>query len=341
MRAHERLMGMLTAICGCVMATQALAASPAADDAYAREARAFLANRDKTVQPRQIAEIRKAARGETNDLAAVRAARNVMAPLPEGVTAEWVTPKMRLYRLKGEDNLPLLVYLHGGGWVIGSIASCSAFCGALAKEGVAVLALDYPLAPEHPYPAALNAVCAAYREIVTDPRRFGCDPARVSIGGDSSGGNLCLTAALALQKDGLKPYALLPYYPVTEARVDGTSSWREFNTGCGMDGAFMEVCNAAYLQGRTWTDPLISPMCASDEALRQLPPVHLLGADRDVLRDQGKAFADRLKSLGCKVRYELPRGTTHLYITVPGQPTAFRRAVRFAVEACLKTDNID
>lgn len=331
-------MEMLTAICGCVMAVQSLIAVSVADDAYAREARAFLANRDKTVQPRQIAEIRKAARGETNDLAAVRSARNVMAALPEGVTAEWVTPKMRLYRLQGKDKLPLLVYLHGGGWVIGSIASCSAFCGAVAKEGVAVLALDYPLAPEHPYPAALDAVCSAYREIVTHPSRFGCDPRRVSIGGDSSGGNLALTAALALQQEGLKPAALLPYYPVTEARVDGTISWREFDTGFGMDGAFMEACNAAYLQGRDWADPLISPMCATDDELRKLPSVHILGADHDVLRDQGKAFANRLKSLGCPVRYELPRGTTHLYITVPGQPSAFRRAVQFAVEACLQSD---
>ena len=329
---------MLTAICGCVMAVLALAVSPAADDAYAREAQAFLANRDRTVQPRQIAEIRKAARGETNDLVAVRSARNVMAPLPDGVTAEWVTPKRRLYRPVGGENLPLLVYLHGGGWVIGSIASCSAFCGAVAKEGVAVLALDYPLAPERPYPAALNAVCEAYREIVAHPQRFGCDPNRVSIGGDSSGGNLALTAALALQKEGLKPALLLPYYPVTEARADGTTSWREFDMGFGMDGAFMEACNAAYLQGRGWTDPLISPMCATDEALRKLPPVHILGADHDVLRDQGKAFANRLKSLGCPVRYELPRGSTHLYITVPGQPSAFRRAVQFAVEACLQSD---
>lgn len=327
---------MLAAIFWCMAAAQSFAVTSAADDVYARETQAFLANRDKTVQPRQIAEIWKAARGETNDLAAVRSARNVLTPLPEGVTAEWVTSTMRLYRLQGKDKLPLLVYLHGGGWVIGSVASCSAFCGAVAKEGVAVLALDYPLAPEHPYPAALNAVCAAYREVVANPLRFGCDPNRVSIGGDSSGGNLALTTALALQKDGLKPYALLPYYPVTEARADGTTSWREFDTGCGMDGAFMEACNAAYLQGRDWTDPLISPMCATDEALRKLPPVHVLGADCDVLRDQGKAFADRLRSLGCRVRYELPLGTTHLYITVPGQPSAFRRAVRFAVEACLQ-----
>ncbi|MGN0833365.1 MAG: alpha/beta hydrolase [Kiritimatiellia bacterium] len=300
---------------------------------YAREAQAFLSKRDQSVQPRQIAEIWKAVRGETNELASVRSARNVMAPLPAGVEAEWITPKMRLYRPLGGKDLPLLVYLHGGGWVIGSVASCSAFCGALAGKGVAVVAFDYPLAPEHPYPAALNAVCAAYREIAADPARFRCDVRRIALGGDSSGGNLALAAALALQKGGEKPCRIVVYYPVTEARVDGTASWRDYATGYGMDGEFMAACNAAYLQGQEWNDALVSPMCADDDALRRLPPIHVLGADCDVLRDQGKAFADRLEDLGCEVRYELPRGTTHLYITVPGQPAAFRRAVDFAAEA--------
>lgn len=300
---------------------------------YASEADSFLAKRDESVQTRQIAAILEATAGRTNDLVGVRQARNAMAPLPGGVEAEMVSPKMRLYRPKGGRDLPLLVYLHGGGWVIGSIVSCSAFCGELAAKGCAVLALDYPLAPEHPYPAALDFTCAALRDIVEHPDRFGCDPRRVALGGDSSGGNLALATALRLQAEGLVPAALVLYYPVTEARADGTASWRDFATGCGMDAAFMDACNAAYLQGRSWEDPLISPMCAGDDALRKLPPVHLLGADRDVLRDQGKAFADRLRALGASVRYELAVGSTHLFVTVPGQPAAFRRAADFAFEA--------
>ena len=103
-----------------------------------------------------------------------------------------------------------------------------------------------------------------------------------------------------------------------------------------MDAAFMDACNTAYLQGHPWDDPLVSPACADDAALRALPPVHILGADRDVLRDQGRRFAERLKALGVRVRYELPPGSTHLFITVPGQPAAFRRAVDFAAEALLQ-----
>ena len=163
--------------------------------------------------------------------------------------------------------------------------------------------------------------------------KFGADPARVSIGGDSSGGNLSLAAALVLQKENLKPRSLVLYYPVTEARADGSASWRTFATGCGMDAAFMDVCLVAYLNGHDPRDPLVSPAFATDEQLRRLPPVHILGADRDVLRDQGLRFARRLDALGCPVRAEVLPGSTHLFVTVRGQPAAFARAVDFAAEA--------
>ena len=304
-----------------------------ADGAYRREADAFLSARDTSVQPRQIAAIVKATAGKSDDLEAVRKARNVMAPLPEGVEAETVRPGLRLYRPKGGKDLPLLIYLHGGGWVIGSIASCSAFCGEVASKGVAVLALDYSLAPEDPYPAALWDVWQAVQNARHDPERFGCDPKRISLGGDSSGGNLAIAAAFTLQGERFVPQAIVAYYPVVEARADGTESWTAYATGCGMDAAFMDACNTAYRNGLPYDDPLISPLYASDEQLRRLPPVHVLGADRDVLRDQGVKFVNRLRALGVPVRYELPVGSTHLFVTVPGQPTAFRRAVDFAVEA--------
>ena len=299
-------------------------------DVYAQEAAAFLAVRDRRVQATQIAAIRRATSGETNNLKAVRTARNTWASLPAGVEAEAVSPTLRLYRPKGGRNLPLLVYLHGGGWVIGSLASCSAFCGAVAAKGHAVLALDYSLAPEHPFPFALNDVCATFRAVASDPTRYCADPTRLSIGGDSSGGNLALAAALVLQKERLVPHALVLYYPVTEARADGSKSWHAFATGYGMDAAFMDVCLVAYLNGHDAADPLVSPAFATDEQLRGLPPVHILGADRDVLRDQGRRFARRLESLGHSVRAEVLPGSTHLFVTVKGQPSAFAYAVDFA-----------
>ena len=107
----------------------------------------------------------------------------------------------------------------------------------------------------------------------------------------------------------------------------------EMESYCKDYRAFMDACNAAYLQGHTWRDKFASPMCATDRELRALPPVHIFAADRDVLRDQGKRFAERLEKAGGRVRYELPRGTTHLFVTVPGQSAAFCRAVEFAAEA--------
>lgn len=322
-----RILLMAIVIVPCVFDTAA------ATDVYAREADAFLSARDERVQATQIAAIRQANAGETNALRAVREARNLETPLPDGVEVERVSPTLRLYRPKGGCDRPLLIYLHGGGWVIGSLASCSAFCGAVAAKGYAVLALDYPLAPEHPFPAALNAVCATFREVVSNPARFGANPARVAIGGDSSGGNLALASALALQKEDLKPSTLILYYPVTEAWADGSESWRAFATGCGMDAVFMEVCLVAYLNGHNPKDPLVSPAFATDTQLRQLPSVHILGADRDVLRDQGLRFARHLESLGGSVRTEVLPGSTHLFVTVKGQPSAFARAVTFAAEA--------
>ena len=100
-----------------------------------------------------------------------------------------------------------------------------------------------------------------------------------------------------------------------------------------MDAAFMDVCLVAYLNGHDPMDSLVSPAFASDEQLRRLSPVHILGADRDVLRDQGVRFARRLDVLGQPVRAEVLPGSTHLFVTVRGQPAAFARAVAFAAEA--------
>ncbi len=306
---------------------------------YSAETKAFLSARDPRIQARQIKAIRRATAGDNSRLVKVRAARNELAPLPEGVEAIDVNAHARLYRpLSKTSSTPLLIYLHGGGWVIGSIASCSRFCGAVAAKGVAVLALDYPLAPEHPFPAALDFVVASYTEAEKSAAKYGYNPKRIFIGGDSSGGNLALTAAFQLKKAGKVPAGLILYYPVTAAWADESASWKEYATGWGMDAAFMDACNEAYLQGHDDRDPLVSPLKAEEYQLKALPPVFILAADCDVLRDQGRAFVKRLKAFDKPVVYECPKGTTHLYVTVPGQSKAFERAVQFALEACESLD---
>ena len=298
---------------------------------YAREADDFLRGKPADAQFLQAQAIRRAIEGDLAGLAAVRHARRPAVQLPDGVTAADLQGKYRLYRAKSAAGkvLPLLVYLHGGGWTFGSIASCAAFCGALAADGrVAVLAVEYRLAPEHPYPAALDDVSAALRFARENAAKLGVDPGRISAGGDSSGGNLALAAGL---KHSGELRSLVLFYPVTKAWNDGSESWRRYPHAL-FGGEVMEAFNDAYCGKHDPRDPFISPACASDAALRGLPPMLLVAADRDILRDQGKEFSDRAAKAGVLCRYVRFPGSVHLFITVPGQPSAFRDAVELTAD---------
>ena len=299
---------------------------------YAREADDFLRGKPADAQLMQAQAIRRAIEGDPESLSAVRHARRPAVQLPDGVTAADLQGKYRLYRAKSAAGkvLPLLVYLHGGGWTFGSIQSCAAFCGALAADGrVAVLAVEYRLAPEHPYPAALDDVSAALRFARENAAKLGVDPGRISAGGDSSGGNLAIAASLRHPGE-LR--SLVLFYPVTKAWNDGSESWRKYPHAL-FGGEVMEAFDAAYCGKHDPHDPLISPACASDAALRSLPPMLLVAADRDILRDQGREFFDRAAAANEKFcRYVRLPGSVHLFITVPGQPSAFRDAVELTAD---------
>ena len=240
---------------------------------------------------------------------------------------------MRLYEIENDTTtLPLLIYLHGGGWTFGSINSCSRFCDAIAASGAArVLAIDYSLAPESPFPAALNDCTAALEYAHTNAAILKTTPALISIGGDSAGGNLAVAAAL---KCGCLPVrSLILFYPVTKAYADDSESWNKYGHGYGLDADLMAEFNKAYTIGTSPHNPLISISSAKTENLAKLPPTLLVGAGRDILRDQGKEFADRLP--GIVRRVEFP-GAVHLFITVPGQPTAFKKAVELSINCLSK-----
>lgn len=307
----------------------------AAKSIYEREADSFRASLSQESRESRTSAIRMAASGDREALVALRESRKGKIKKMPGVLSEMLGSTMRFYRPKVGSDFPVLLYLHGGGWTIGGIESCSAFCAALAAKGVAVVALDYRLAPENPFPSALGDVAATFRFLRRHAKKFGCDPRKISIGGDSSGGNLAVAASILLQMDDLTPASLVLYYPVVVAKPDGSRSWADFATGYGLDADFMEACNAAYLEKHDFADPLVSPVLASETQIRRLPPVHLLAADRDILRDQGIKFASRLAHSGVNVRYELLPGSVHLFVTVEGQRHAFARAVDFAREAVL------
>ncbi|MDE6316221.1 MAG: alpha/beta hydrolase [Muribaculaceae bacterium] len=301
------------------------------------EAAAFVGNLPAGLQASQEAAVRKAIAGDHSALEAVRAARNVAFEVPADIAVTDVAdPPCRIYRpasVPADTLLPLLIYLHGGGWCFGSINSCAAFCVEFVhRSGMAVMAVDYPLAPGHPWPSAPEACSKAVDFVFTHAAELGFDAGRVSIGGDSAGGNLALSVALgrAGSEGGGPLESLILFYPVVKVWNDGSESWRDYGEGFGLDGGLMDAFNEAYLAGRDPHDPLISPFCASGNLLSQLPPVLMVSADCDILRDQAVEMCLKLSEAGVDVAHRILPGTTHLFITVAGQSAAFDEAVGLA-----------
>jgi len=309
-------------------------------DIFKSEADSFLNTLPSGLQNSQAASIKLALKGSFNGIKQVRNARNSTPVIsPETDTLNFEIPtresnvKARFYKRKDSPECnPVLIYFHGGGWTIGSIDSCSKFCDAVASSGkVNVIALDYSLAPENPFPKALNQCSDAYEWIISHTDAFDTTPDQISVGGDSSGGNLAIATALNVN---IKPYSLVVFYPVVKAYDDKSVSWNKYGSGFGLDSQLMNAFNDAYIKFSDAKEihPLVSPFHANDTELRKLPPILMVCAGHDILRDQGIAFCKKIQALGVPVkRIEFPEAV-HLFITVPGQDKAFTESV------CLTTD---
>ena len=238
----------------------------------------------------------------------------------------------RLYRPRAEEGLGLLVYLHGGGWVIGDLESHDNVCRALAdRSGHAVLSIDYRLAPEHPFPAGLGDSINATRWAHAHAAELGCDPARLAIGGDSAGANL---AAVVSQ---LAPVPLryqLLVYPVTDARC-GTASYTENGDGYFLTAASMSWFIGHYLSGGAGSpdDPRVSPLLGDDAALRNSPPTLVITAEFDPLRDEGDQYAARLASLGVPTSHVRFGGMFHGFFSLADFVDDGRTAIALAAES--------
>jgi acetyl esterase len=203
----------------------------------------------------------------------------------------------RLYRPGPEPGMGLLVFLHGGGWVLGDLDTHDNFArGLAALSGHAVLSVDYRLAPEHPFPAGLDDAFAATRWANDHASELGCDPERLAIGGDSAGANL---ATVVAQHHAARLRLQLLVYPVTDARCT-SRSYDEFRDGPYLTAAGMSWFVGHYLSGGQGSrkDPRVSPLLADDEALAGSPPALVITAEYDPLRDEGDAYAGRLQALG-------------------------------------------
>jgi acetyl esterase len=221
----------------------------------------------------------------------------------------------RLYKPNDEPNLPLLVYYHGGGWVLGSVESHDSVCRAICMQApCAVLSVDYRLAPEHPFPTPLVDCVNATRWAHLNASSIGCDPARIAIGGDSAGGNIA--AAIANMQVIPATYQLL-IYPVTDCNL-GHPSHRENKDGPFLTHAGMKWFVQHYVSdgGASLDDPRLSPLFESDANLAAVPPTCVITAEFDPLRDEGDAYAAKLASLGVPVSHIRFSGQFHGFVSL-------------------------
>ncbi len=217
----------------------------------------------------------------------------------------------RLYAAS-HARLPVLLFLHGGGFVIGNLETHDSLCRQLAlRSGCAVVALDYRLAPEHPFPAAVEDTWAALLDLVRCGDALGLDTTRLAVGGDSAGGTLAAVAAIHARDIGLALRLQLLVTPGTAAHAD-TPSHKLFANGFLLDAAAIDWFfdhTIPYHHRKDWR---FAPLGADD--LDDVAPACIILAECDPLVDEGLAYGDRLRAAGVPVSLELARGVTHDFI---------------------------
>jgi acetyl esterase len=270
---------------------------------------------DRTVEERR-GDVRRSAR-------VVRGPVEPIAAVHETTIAGAAGPlRARLYVPgeggAGDDPDALVVLFHGGGWAVGDLDTHDAPCRLLARSsGARVLAVDYRLAPEHPFPAAVDDALAAFRDAVARAAELGADPARIAVAGDSAGGHLAAVTALQAAADGgPAPAFQLLVYPVTEVGCD-LPSRRLFAEGFYLTTADMDFYERRFLgPDSDRLDPRVSPLRAEDHA--GVAPALVVTAGFDPLRDEGEAYAARLRGAGVPVLLRRHPGYVHGFFNVLG-----------------------
>lgn len=284
-------------------------------------------------QPRTVEGTREAymlltaLSGEPDVVAAVE---NRMIPGPQGGIP------VRIYRPATDRPLPATMYFHGGGFVIGSLETHDHVCRALAAgSGTTVIAVDYRLAPEHPFPAAVEDCWAATSWVAANASDLGVDAARLAVAGDSAGGNLAAVVALRARDGGgpLVRFQLLIYPALTYEELPSKTD-PETQTVL-LDVDLMRFFWENYVpEGVDPAQAELSPLLAED--LSGLPPTFVVTAAHDPLRDEGEAYANRLGEAGVAVEYRRYESMPHAFFHLGGALPAARQALGDAAEALAK-----
>jgi acetyl esterase len=249
----------------------------------------------------------------------VRSIENLRIPGPD------CEIPIRIYTPDAPAPRPALVYFHGGGWVVCDLDTHDVVCTAIAhRAGAVVIAVDYRLAPEHKFPAAVTDSYAATAWVASNAKKLGIDPKRISVGGDSAGGNLAAVVSLkSRDQDGPAIALQVMVYPVTDLSSFATPSYQEFGENHYLTKSEMEWFRDHYLRSmEDARDPHASPLLTLD--LSELPPALIITAECDPLRDEGEAYAKRLANDGVAVTYTCYPGMIHPFFSLSGAiPQAF------------------
>ena len=260
-------------------------------------------------------------------------------PVPVGAIEDRVIPgpggeiPVRLYRPEGSGPFPVHVYCHGGGWVIGDLDTHDGHCRETCRSAQClVLSVDYRLAPEHPFPAALDDAYAAVCWAGEHAAELGGDPRRLSVGGDSAGGNLAAATAQRIRDQGGPALCFqLLIYPVTDANFE-TGSYRS-----NAEGYMLTRNGMAWFWDNYCTDPAqrrspyASPLQA--QSLAGLPPALVVTAEYDPLRDEGEAYARALHEAGVPVELQRYDGMIHGFVGMAALIPAARPALEHACQS--------
>jgi acetyl esterase len=226
---------------------------------------------------------------------------------------------------------PLLVYYHGGGWVIGDLDIYDDLCRLIAAAaGCLLLSVDYRLAPEHPFPQPLEDAFASFEWTAANAEALGADPKRIAVGGDSAGANMATVVChMAGEGGGARPAMQLLFYPVTDS-IEDTRSRKLFSEGFILTKADMDKFEAAYLPpGVDASDQRISVLQCPD--LHGLPAAYVATAGFDPLRDEGEAYALRMRDCGVRVALRRHAGLIHTFVN---QTAVNASALGAVLEAC-------